>query len=124
MAFALGMPTYSLESSPSRGWAMRLVSKYSVLFRYGSPGFGRRCSPCRANGHHELLTLVCDELDPNAGHGVERPVWSSYGAENVLGGYTMAVVLQLKVDNIAAIPDDYRQEQVNFALDRIKAFHN
>jgi len=46
-------------------------------------------------------------LDPNDGHGSERVAWPQYTPDN-------EVLLQLHGDNITAIPDDYRKEQIDF----------
>ncbi|KAF9017699.1 alpha/beta-hydrolase [Hymenopellis radicata] len=49
-------------------------------------------------------------LDPNDGLGVPRPLWPQYTPDN-------QVVMQLNGDNLTAIPDDYRKEQIDFIND-------
>ncbi|KAF8918343.1 Alpha/Beta hydrolase protein [Mucidula mucida] len=56
-------------------------------------------------------------LDPNDGLGVSRPLWPEYTLDN-------QVVMQLNGDNLTAIPDDYRKEQIDFINDNAVLFHH
>ncbi|KAF9009204.1 alpha/beta-hydrolase [Hymenopellis radicata] len=56
-------------------------------------------------------------LDPNDGLGVPRPLWPQYTPDN-------QVVMQLNGDNLTAIPDDYRKEQIDFINDNAVLFHH
>ncbi|KAF8993119.1 extracellular triacylglycerol lipase precursor [Hymenopellis radicata] len=64
-------------------------------------------------------------LDPNDGLGVPRPVWPQYTPDNQanIPAYT-SVVMQLNGDNLTAIPDDYRKEQIDFINDNTVLFHH
>ncbi|KAK0460641.1 triacylglycerol lipase 3 [Desarmillaria tabescens] len=55
-------------------------------------------------------------LDPNDGLGTSRPFWPQYTPEN-------EVLLQLNIDNMTVIPDDYRKEAIEFLKDNADAFH-
>ncbi|KAJ7165517.1 extracellular triacylglycerol lipase precursor [Mycena crocata] len=46
-------------------------------------------------------------LDPNDGHGTKRAHWPEYTTKN-------QVVMQLNSENLTAIPDNYRGEQIAF----------
>ncbi|KAF4612908.1 hypothetical protein D9613_010903 [Agrocybe pediades] len=58
-----------------------------------------------------------DDLNPNDGHGIQRPMWEMYTPSN-------EAILQLKLDNLTMIPDDYRQEQIAFINEKPEIFHH
>ncbi|KAF5328117.1 hypothetical protein D9758_018389 [Tetrapyrgos nigripes] len=56
-------------------------------------------------------------LDPNDGKGSSRTEWPQYTPDN-------QVIIQLNGDNLTAIPDDYRKEQIDFINSMPLTFHH
>jgi len=101
------------KSDPSIG-----VSHGSeVLFVYGAP---EDTSPSALH----LSSIMIDywvsfatSLDPNDGRGNTRPQWAQYTPDN-------QVLLQLNGENTTLIPDNYRQEQIDFINSDPTVFHH
>ncbi|KAF5342940.1 hypothetical protein D9758_014974 [Tetrapyrgos nigripes] len=52
-------------------------------------------------------------LDPNDGKGSSRTEWPQYTPDNQC---LSKVIIQLNGDNLTAIPDDYRKEQIDLSI--------
>ncbi|KAJ7584694.1 extracellular triacylglycerol lipase precursor [Mycena floridula] len=108
-----GVKTFGyLFTEPTSGLAPSLGVDHSseVLFVYGGVAVNAS-APVEAR---QLSSVMVDywvsfatSLDPNDGKGIPRPNWAQYTPEN-------PVLIQLNGRNTTLIPDDYRQEQINF----------
>ncbi|KAF9009196.1 hypothetical protein BDZ89DRAFT_964938 [Hymenopellis radicata] len=70
-------------------------------------------------------------LDPNDGLGVPRPLWPQYTSDNPVHHLATStsvlhadLTYQVNGDNLTAIPDDYRKEQIEFINDNAVLFHH
>ncbi|KAJ7720798.1 esterase 1 [Mycena metata] len=89
-----------------------------VRFVYGG------VSPAASNSDYKLSIAMVDywlsfatSLDPNDGLGVPRPVWGAYTSDN-------PALIQLNGDNLTLIADDYREEQIQYIIDKSPVFHH
>ncbi|KAJ7151364.1 esterase 1 [Mycena crocata] len=55
-------------------------------------------------------------LDPNDGHGVSRPLWTSYTADD-------QNLMQLNGENTTMIPDDYRKDEIGYMMSIADILH-
>ncbi|KAJ7579028.1 esterase 1 [Mycena floridula] len=118
-----GVKTFGyLFTEPQPTLAPRLGVDHTseIPFVYGSIA-ANASAPASAR---QLSTMMTDywisfatSLDPNDGKGLRRPKWEQYTPNN-------KILMQLNGENTTLIPDNYREEQINFINSDPLVFHH
>ncbi|KAL1750914.1 Alpha/Beta hydrolase protein [Schizophyllum commune] len=120
IASVSGAPTYAfLFAQPAAGDSpfMGVTHSSNVLYQFGTETAASPEDAALATSIMDYWLSFATSLDPNDGLGSQRPIWPAYSVEN-------EVLLQLKVDNITTIPDEFRREQIAFVMDNPAVFHH
>ncbi|KAJ7750489.1 hypothetical protein B0H14DRAFT_2982071 [Mycena olivaceomarginata] len=70
-----------------------------------------------ANSRELNQVSFATSMDPNDGLGTPRPQWDVYTSDN-------PALMQLNGENTAMIPDNYRQNQIQYIMDNSAVFHH
>ncbi|KAJ7764618.1 esterase 1 [Mycena maculata] len=88
-----------------------------VPFVYGAAGPVGSSNGNLSGMMMDYWVSFVSSLDPNDGLGAPRPTWSAYTSAS-------QSLMQLNGDNTTMIPDDYRQDQIQYIVNNSATFHH
>ncbi|KAJ7337487.1 extracellular triacylglycerol lipase precursor [Mycena albidolilacea] len=113
-AFAYMFTQPQTQAPPSLG----VYHGSEVRFVYGGVGHAASNSDSKLSGMMvDYWVSFATSMDPNDGLGTPRPQWDAYTSDN-------PALMQLNGENTAMIPDDYRQNQIQYIMDNSAVFHH
>ncbi|KAF9531108.1 triacylglycerol lipase 3 [Crepidotus variabilis] len=119
-ASCAGIKTWSYiftQPTPSTPPILGVYHTSEIPYVYGQPSGNSASGLALSNIIVDYWLSFVTSLDPNDGQGENRPQWPQYETQN-------KVILQLKSNATQVIPDNYRQEQVEFINSNPGAFRH